>query len=337
MSNSTVAKHDEDLKKAIYTPAEVAQFGRQGIDDYKKNAARGMGIGIAGIQDYFAPLMPGQICAIIGQTSHYKSGLMHHIEHQAAGDLAEQGRTDEILIHVSVEECIEEQAYMEFARYSGEDPGAIARGNVQDWGKLESAVTRVAGIPIFRIGDSLARAEFEPHLYMSNMIRSIRHLVEGDVLDWKPKVAGLFFDYLQAFPIDPEIAKSTSRDNQRRLQVRSDFYRLRKASKYFKCPVWVAVQAKQKLDGAHPPIMLPGVYDGEETSSIGQRADRVLTTWMPARTNLVGAYIDLGKDSFTVDNDMLWIKVAKQRGGYPAGKAWRCRVDFSHNFISPEK
>lgn len=319
---------------AIYTPAQVSTYGLKAITDAKNNRTRGMGLGIAGIDGYFAPVMPGQVCAIIAQTSHYKSGMMHFVEHQGAKQLMVDGRDDEIIIHVSVEECVEEQAFLEFARLSGEDAGQLARGSVQNWDLLQAAAVKVGSIPIYRIGDSIARSEDMPNLYMSNMIRSIRTLRE-DVLDWHPKIAGIFFDYLQAFPIDPEI-KNASHDAQRRLQVREDFYRLRKAAKFFECPVFVGVQAKQNLVGANPPIMLPGIYDGEESSSIAQRADRIITQWMPKMTNPVGATINYGASWFKVEENMLWVKVAKQRGGLPSGKTWPCRIDFITNTITTE-
>ena len=323
-----------DPSTSIYTPQQVATYGVAAVQAAKDNATRGLGINIAEIRDYFAPVMPGQLCAIIAQTSHYKSGFLHFIEHQAAEQLVKEKREDEILIHVSVEEGVEEQAFLEFARVSKEDPGKLARGDVQDWDKLMGAAIIVGNVPIYRVGDSLARAEDMPNLYMSNMIRSIKALVE-DVLEWRPKVAGLFFDYLQAFPIDPEIRKSGS-DQKRRLQVRSDIYRLRQAAGYFKCPVYVAVQAKQNLEGAKPPIMLPGIYDGEESSSIAQRCDRIIGLWMPKMTHPVGEYIERGSFGFTVEENLLWIKVLKQRGGLPAGKSWPCLVDFRSNTIAPE-
>ena len=322
-----------DPTTAVYTPQQVATYGVAAVQEARDNATRGLGISIAEIRDYFAPVMPGQLCAVIAQTSHYKSGFLHFLEHQAAEKLQREGREDEILVHVSVEEGVEEQAFLEFARYSKEDPGDLARGQCQDWDKLMQAAIKVGNVPIYRIGDSLARAEDMPNLYMSNMVRSIKALVE-DVLDWRPKVAGLFFDYLQAFPIDPEIAKSMQ-DQRRRLQVRSDIYRLRQAAAYFKCPVYVAVQAKQKLDGARPPLMLPGIYDGEESSSIAQRCDRIISLWMPKQTHAVGETIEKGDLYFTVEEDLLLIKVCKQRGGLPSGRTWRCKIDFRSNTIAP--
>lgn len=322
-------------RTAIYTPAEVATYGLKAIEDVRASQARGLGLGIVDVRDYFAPLMPGQVCAVIAQTSNYKSGFLHCIERMAAQQLMDAGRDKEILIHVSVEEGVEEQAYLMFARESGEDAGQLARGDVQDWDRLRKVAVRIGTIPIFRIGDSLARADDMPLLYMSNMIRSIKYLVE-ELLDWRPVVAGLFFDYLQAFPIDPEV-KSALHDQQRRLQVRGDIYRLRQAAAYFKCPVFVAVQAKQKLDGAPGPNMLiPSQYDGEESSSIAQRCDRIISLWMPKMTHSIGSTIEHKRLSQVVEENVLWLKVCKQRGGLPSGKAWKCRIDFKRNEIAPE-
>lgn len=319
---------------AVYTPMQSSTYALEAIRNAKENSMRGFGLDIAYLRDYFAPVLPGQVCAIIAQTSNYKSGFMHFWERSGAIKLMENGREDEIIIHVSVEEGIEEQTFLGLARESGEDAGKLARGDVQDWGKLERSAIKVGTIPIYRIGDSLARAEDMPNLYMSNMIRAIKYLAE-EMFDWKPQIAAIFFDYLQAFPIDPEI-KQSSKDAQRRLQVREDIYRLRKAAAYFKCPVFVAVQAKQTLEGAKPPIMLPGIYDGEESSSIAQRCDRVITLWMPKQTNTVGTTLNIGADWFKVEENQLWVKVAKQRGGLPSGKTWPCRIDFNTNTIAPE-
>ncbi|KKL57056.1 hypothetical protein LCGC14_2239250, partial [marine sediment metagenome] len=246
-----------DPRNAVHTPSASATYAINAVKEASAFVGSGLGITIpiAEIADYFPPLMPGQVCAIIGQTSNYKSGFLHFIEHQVARDLRKFGKTDYIIIHVSVEECVEEQAFLELARESDEDAGDLARGVVQNWDGLERAAVKMGSIPIYRIGDSLARAEDMPKLYMSNMIKAINTLVNGKILDWKPKVAGIFFDYLQAFPLDPEFL-SAEKDQRRRLQVRSDMYRLRQCAALFRTPVFVAVQAKQHLSGAHPPIML---------------------------------------------------------------------------------
>jgi hypothetical protein len=325
-----------DPKSAVYTPLQVATYGLNAVREANKAQQAGLGIGIPipQIEDYFPPVPPAHLCAIIGQTTNYKSGFVHFLEQKHAEHLNKIGVKDTIIIHVSVEEMIEDQSYLELARYSGYDAGDLGRGIVQDWDKLEQAAMHVGNIPIYRIGESLARADDMPQLYITNMKRAIDTLVNGDILDWKPKVAGIFFDYLQAFPIDPTIRRA-DRDAQRRLQVRSDIYTLRQCAAKYNCPVFVAVQAKQKLDGAQPPLYIPGKYDGEESSAIGQRADRIISLWMPKNDNQVGSMVvpDFGS-TFIVAENMLFIKIAKQRGRLPSGKTYLCQIDYATNDIS---
>lgn len=320
--------------KSIYTPPEVSRYGLDALANIKGNQQRALSLGIAEIRDYYTPLMPGQISAVIAQTSNYKSGFLHFLEKIAAAQLEAQGRNDEILVHISVEESIEEQAFLLLARESGEDAGKLARGEYQDWDRLQAAAIKVGTIPIYRIGESLARSEDFPHLSISNMIRSLMALANGDVTGSPLKVAGLFFDYLQAFPIDAETKKAQA-DKQRRLQVREDIYRLRQIAAYFKCPVWVAVQAKQTLSGASGKFMMPSIYDGEESSAIGQRSDRIVQLWMPKMNYAVGTVINHNGLSFTVKEDTIFVKVGKQRGGLPSGKTWLCKIDFAENDIAP--
>lgn len=320
--------------QAVYTPAEVSNYGLVSVDNVKNHNQRALSIGMAGIRDYYAPLMPGQLSAVIAQTSNYKSGFLHFLEKVAAAQLMAQGRHNEILIHVSVEELIEEQARLLLARESGEKSGDLARGKVQDWEGLQAAAIKVGTIPIYRIGESLARSEDMPYLTISNMIRSINSLSSGEVTGEKLTIAGLFFDYLQAFPLDTEV-KQTNLDKQRRLQVREDIYRLRLAAAHFKCPVWVAVQAKQTLSGSVGQFMMPGIYDGEESSAIAQRSDRIVQLWMPKMTHTVGSVINHNGWSFTVEEDVIFVKVGKQRDSLPSGKTWMCKIDFARNEIAP--
>lgn len=326
-----------DPSTAIYTPAEVSTYATQQIKWMKENESRAVPFFIPGIDDYFAPLLPGQVCAIIAQTSNYKSGFLHSWERWLADRLNKDGQEDEIIVHVSVEEGIEEQAFLLFSQETGEDAGDIARGQVQNWDRLYQAAIKIGIIPIFRIGDSLARADDFPKLHVSNMVKAIKHL-QDNLLSWRPKIAAIFFDYLQAFPFDDDYKSMDNKDNQRRLQVRSDIYRMRQAAAYFNAPVIVAVQAKQHLDGApSKDFYLPGIYDGEESSSIAQRCDRIISLWMPKQTHALGSYIDYKSASFQVGENMLWIKVCKQRGRLPSGKAWPCRIDFNQNRILLEQ
>jgi len=137
-------------------------------------------------------------------------------------------------------------------------------------------------------------------------------------------------DYLQILPIDPEFAKAQHKD-QRRLQVDADTGRLRNMTSKLQCPIIVPLQAKQDLAGNNLPYMIPGSYDGMETSGIATRFDRIISLWMPKQTYPVGT-THYNKDksvSVTCTGDnQAFLKVNKQRGGLPAGMVWELKVDF---------
>ena len=321
-------------RDAVYTPAEVSSIGVERVRELEKNKHRAMPLDIAELRDYFAPMMGGQLCAVIAQTSNYKTGFMTFWERQLAKHLEKQGREDEVIVRIDVENQMEDIAFQSLAEFSGQNVGDLARGQVQDWDRLMEAAIKLGSIMVYRIGSSIARAESMPELYLSNMYRSLRYM-RDELLGEKVKIAALFVDYLQAFPIDPE-TKARKNEAQRRLQVRSDIYRLREASAYFDCPVIVGVQAKQTLAGAPGPNMqIPGIYDGEESSAIAQRCDRIIQLWMPKMTHSVGSTIRHKDMSMEVDENLLFVKVGKQRGGLPSGRVWPCRIDFDSGGIAP--
>lgn len=325
---------DTEFRWAVHTPQEAAAAAVAAVERIEKLKVRGIDFPLANIASYFAPLLPGQLAIVLAQTSNYKSSFVRWWERHAAHQLMREERADEVIIHVSTEELVEEQVLTELARESGERVGNLARGEVQDWSKLHAAAVKVGQVPIYRIGDSLARPEDVPDLYLSNMLRSIDSLLSGQVTGRKIQPALMVFDYLQAFPLDPEVRKS-GMDQQRRLQVREDIYRLRQAAVRYNTPVLVLVQAKQQLQGAPAAnFQMPGMYDGEESSSIAQRADRMLALWMPARTNLAGEIVKFKDQPFVVSDDLLMLRVLKQRGSLPAGRLWPLRIDHAQNELA---
>lgn len=318
----------------IYTPTQSAKFALDAIVEIRKNRGRGVPLGINGIDGTFAPVMPGQICAVIGQTSHYKSGFLHFVERNLARTILNTPeRKDEIVVHVSVEEGVEEQENLELAHISGYSAGRIMTGDVEEQdGEIQRAAQQIAVLPIYRIGDSQARRDVDVPLHVSNIRRTLDYLIH-DMLDWQPRVAAIFVDFLQKLPIDTTEVAQTGLGEQRRLQVMSDVRRLRKMAQKYDCPVFVAVQAKQELKYARPPVMIPSIYDGEESSAIAQFCDRVITLWLPARTCAPGDELKIDGRVYAWDDRSLWIKIAKQRGGFVGVRTYPCVVDFIHNTI----
>ena len=321
--------------RAVYTPPECATYAKLAIDEAGKHSHRLVPLDIPEIGDYYGPTMAGQVTAIIAQTSNYKSGFMHMWEDLLAQRLQRDGREDECVVHISVEECIEEITNMSLAREAGEDAAALTRGQVRDRHRLDAALMYIGKIPIYRIGDSLSRPDGYPELSLSEMFESVRYL-QDEVLGRPLKIAAIFADYLQAFAIDAANQRWEGA-TQRRLQVRSDVRNLRRMAKTFACPVIVGVQAKHKLDGApSPSFQMPSHKDGEESSGIAQVCDRIIQLWMPKMTHPLGSDLQHDGYTFRVDENLIFIKVGKQRGNLPSGRTWKCRIDFQHNRIAPE-
>lgn len=326
-----------DIRHAINTPPETARKTVQRIKEMEANRHRAMPLAVDKIGTYFDPLQPGELCGVLAQTSNYKTGFMTMWERQLALHLRKQGREDEVIFHIDTENSVETLGVHEAARLSSHTVADLARGNVRDWAEIIVAADKIADIEIYRVASSLGRDDV-PDLYLSNIYRAIQYAVSGELYGRELRPACIFVDYLQALPLDPEVKRSTKDlDKQRRLQVREDVYRLRRMANHFACPVVIGVQAKQRLDWhGGPNMMIPGIYDGEETSAIAQRIDRYISMWMPKMTHTVGDNLHHGKVNFEVEENLLWVKVLKQRGGLPSGRAWKCYIDFKRNEVKPE-
>jgi hypothetical protein len=77
---------------AIFTPQEASRYALEAIRQVAAQQSRGLKLNIAEIRDYLAPVMPGQVLAVIAQTSHYKSGFLHFWERTTALQLMDENR-----------------------------------------------------------------------------------------------------------------------------------------------------------------------------------------------------------------------------------------------------
>lgn len=321
-----------DVRQAVFTPLEVSNAALKAVKERQTGTTRGLRFPVPELRAYCQDMLPGQLGVVIAQTSNFKTGFLDFWSAQTAEQLNEEERYDECVITVSLEDQIEDQAYAMMAREADVSPRDIADGKIQDWSLLEGAASRVGAIPIYRLGTALTRPDNYRYLYWTNIMKALDKLVAGDVTE-KIRPAAIFIDYLQALPFDPEVQK-TSMEYQRRLQVRNDIYRMKEAAFRYNCPVVCGVQGKQHLDGApSKDFLTPGVYDGSEAQEIGQHPDRVYTLWMPKMTHSIGTEIEHRGAKFRVQEDMLWLKAAKQKPRLPSGACWMLQPDFNKNTL----
>ena len=258
----------ENYKGIVFTPPEVAEAGENAIAKAEKYRDTGVPLKVAGspeLSDYFAPLLPWEICAVQAQTHNGKTMFTDWWERMTVKHMEENGMDGDI-VHVSLEESVEAMALTEYGRLLDVLPSRLARGEYKDIAKLQIAKTQIGNSRIWRIGESAERPDAElldnpeerpADLTLSNIYRALHAMKIGAIAS-ETKIRLITIDYLQAIPIDPEV-KKISVDAQRRLQVREDVYRLRKMTVKLEAPILVPVQAKQKLEGANPPYLIPGM------------------------------------------------------------------------------
>lgn len=328
---------NKNYKGIVFQPKEVAAVGFNATLMASEFKDVGIPLRVSGgkLSEYFAPLLPWEICAVQAQTHNGKTMFTDWWERETIAHMEESGQSGDI-VHVSLEESIEAMAFTEYGRLLDVIPAKLARGEYNDIAKLKVAYNQIGDSRIWRIGESgeqpdkdlLDKPDEAPgELTLSNIYRALKAMQEGEISS-PTKIRLITIDYLQALPIDPEV-KAVALDAQRRLQVRNDVYRLRKMTVKLKSPILVPVQAKQILSGANAPYQIPGIYDGEETASIAQRFDRIISLWMPKVTIPDGTKIFRdGELVFTVAEDQVFLKVNKQRGGLPSGKTFELKVDY---------
>jgi replicative DNA helicase len=303
----------------IYSPHDISMRGYDETRKISKYKNIGIELDIPGtvpaVKDYFAPLLPFEICAIQAQTSNGKTLFKDWWMRKIAAQFKKQGR-DAVLVDVHLEETIEQVAFSEYGRLLDVTPAALARGEYQDFEGMKAVQHKIDGVPIWHIGVSSEDADDAPELTLSNIARAIKALKDGELTGEPFEIGVVAVDYLQVLPIDPEV-KTAKLENQRRLQVMSDVNRLRALTSSLQAPIIVPLQAKQDLKSTVEPFHIPQMYDGMETSAIATRFDRIISLWMPSTThpNLIGREIEGKTESVTVGANNMWMQVIKQRGG----------------------
>lgn len=324
-------------RQIVYTAPETSTLGQKHVEKASSLSRRSLPFFIRGaMSDYFAPLLPGELCFILAQTHHYKTGTINAWETSQVEHMEKQDRKNEVIVHIDLETPIEHLAIREVGKVLSIPANDILQGKVKDMDELKRAALRVGRSPVYRIGASMGRKKVGfDDLYLSNIEGAIEYIIDG-IHDGELEIAAIYLDYLQALPYDPEIKRAPT-EHQRRLQVRSDVYRLRNMGARLECPVITGVQARQNLQHApHRNFLLPGSYDGKETSDIAERADRVISQWMPKITHTMGESIEYRSINFVVQENLLWIRFCKQRGGLPSGQSFPCLIDFTSNTIEHE-
>lgn len=334
---------DEGISKTgriIHTPAEASAVGARYLDFIERNRDRLCPILLPGMDDYFGAVLPGEIVMVQAQSHNYKTGFMKSWAHRFANYLIERGR-DEIVIWIDTETPMDHIALSQMARLAGETlPNIIYRGGY-DPKQMLMAAREISKGKLFNIASTLGVDDVED-ITLTNINNAMKMLVNGTFDGTKHKIAAIFIDYLQALPFDPAIKRQKDIDSQRRLQVSQDVNTCRRMGSMYNAPVILGVQAKQimtgrlrtratkydKAEGLETELEIPGFFDGQETSNIGQRADRILSLAMPKQQYSRGTQWTYRDHIWTVDDGLLVVQVHKQRlEGLASGDVFIYQID----------
>lgn len=326
-----------DYRDLAFSSIEAANLGIKRVRYNRENKHKLMPIHIEGLERAFRSLRNREMCLVLAQTHNMKTTFMQWWANFLAERYAEFSE-DEIIVYIDYESGMEDialEAYMAASPFTGEQ---LDTGNVDD-NELLEYYWDVANNPVYRIAASQERGTTFSDMDLSSVqkaldyVRSSRH---GRPL----KIAAVFVDYLQAIP-----ASTKYGPNGRRLQVRDDIYTLFDWGSIFDCPVIVGVQAKQNIKNQAQQIKIPTVYDGEESSSIGQRPGKIITLWMPKNDYEIGDTFEYKYPAsdgsvrnvrIRVASNLLMVGFPKMRvlGGSRSGMVVPCEVDFVRQQIN---
>lgn len=340
-NQSVQDKQRERLGKIIHTPAEASAVGARYLQFIDENRDRLVPVLLPGMDGYFGPVLPGEIVMVQAQSHNGKTSFMDAWAHRLVKYLDERGR-EEIVIWVDTETPMDHIALAQMAERAGETlPHVVYQGGYDPKAML-AAAREISQGKIFSIASTLGQDDID-EITLTNIVNSLKLLTNGGFDGTKHQIAAIFIDYLQALPFDPAVKRHKNLDDQRRIQVSNDVNMCRRMGSMFNAPVIMGVQAKQELkgrlkskaskfdiaDGIETVLEIPGFFDGQETSNIGQRADRVISLSMPKLQFDRGTKWKYRDHVWTVSDSLMVVQVHKQRlKGLASGDVFIYEMDY---------
>lgn len=317
MPQTKMATQSRDI---VYAPNEAARLVLAAVEERRKNPGAGIRLGVPCVDGVLLPLRPGELITVMGRSSDYKSGLMQFWGRQVSQDIVRENAEHDIAVYVTWEMAVEELALYDLATAVPIDAAALAQGQIddQDWERLEAAAMRRAVLPLWLLGHSIERRKKRPRLTMTNIAKALMW-VENE-MGFHPRI--VFFDYLQQMEAEG--------GETRRLQVFENVHRCKDMALALGCPVVLGCQARREVDERE--WKLATMRDAMESSNIENTSDKMISVWMPKRTEYLGDTIKLGDRRIEVTENLLVMGLIKQKLG-PAGNVWALYVDPTTNRI----
>lgn len=293
-----MAQTQFDARNLVHTPAQMMTELVQWAEVIQREP--GIQFGIEAIDKVVVPMRPGNLTCVLARPGHAKTSLLVYLARLEARRILERGAEDrEIVVYTTWEQTSEELTAMLMA-----DPSVSYSDIV--WGRadLEEVKRRsVKGVrnPVWIIGHGISRAGAKAPRMTPDLVLSAIETIEQDH-GRKPTL--LLFDYLQLIPT--RVAK------ERVQQVTEMPIRLKELAMRLGVPAVAAVQASREVDTRK--IQIPEMADAQWASSIEQTADKVFGLWRPIKSLDESKSVEVGGQTYEVNENLLVIRLLKQRG-----------------------
>lgn len=310
-----------DVKGILFTPNDAVEAALKTIEERRSYVGAGARIGVHDLDNYLLPARPGELITVMGMTSNYKSGLMQYWARHTAGEIVNEKLVKECVVYVTWEQAIEEMVAFDMAFTARLSATDVVQGKVSDeeLARLRGVIgPRRAMTPLYLIGHSLSEERKRPRLSLSAVAQAMKMLKS----EYGVKPRAIFLDYLQQ--IDAE------EGDERRMQVFHNVGRCKDMALAMGCPVVLGCQANREVYRSESGM--PTVDSGLESSNIEHTSDKMLGVWYPIRKYDAGKMLDLGNARLKVTENLLIVKVLKQKLG-PAGRWFPLYVDPKINDI----
>lgn len=298
----------------IFTPAQVARVGTAYIEQRASEKESGIPFYLPAMDDKLLPLLPGELCTIIGRPGAGKSALCMYWARSRARYLQSNFMSERLVIYVTFEQHIEELYAFHVAAETGLPVDQMARGHVDD-NQLESVReygVRRANVPLWFMGHSQERRKKRPSMKLSDIQEALYRIEDWEQQNKRDlQVDMIFVDYLQRIPFE-------GRPESKVIGIDENMNKLKDLALIFACPLVCGVQARREVDDRDVPV--PELNDGQWCSSVEQVSDKILSVVRPIKYRKEGDLF--GKKVLVQGRNQMLICILKQKLGDAPFTIW---------------
>lgn len=258
----------------VYSPNDIVQLGTAYLDTRRTQKHQAIPVGVGSLDTDFLPLLPGELCSIIGRPGNGKTGLMMAWARSRAAWLRDNGHSDRMVVYATWEQSIEELYAFNLAADNGLSITEMARGNItaDQWETVMLGGSKRLNLPLWFVGHSVGRREKRPALTVDRLLDGLHDIEKWGDSPWK--IDMVFVDYLQRIKFEGRVESKT-------IGVSDNLDRCKDGALETGCPWVVGVQAGRDVDDRSDPT--PQLSDGQWTSNIEQASDAVMSVVRPRK------------------------------------------------------